>query len=155
MNSNTRRAAAALVVAAALCTTGTAAAETMTVSGKGTYFVNRELMPLANGGAAVQITATTVVSAEPSTTGIMFGECAGLAYLTAEASYASRLYCNFSENGKDRFAIQGDMDPEGGEVKVIGGDGRFKDATGSGKLTAIGEEGGQGRYSYEFKITTP
>jgi len=162
MNSNSnvsRRAvstgAAAILAAAALCATGSAAAETMTVSGKGTYFVNRELLPLANGGAAIHITATTVVSAEPSETGIMFGECAGLAYLAADASYISRLYCNFSENGKDTFAIQGDMRPDGGEVKVIGGGGRFEGATGSGKLTALGEDGGQGRYSYEFKITTP
>jgi hypothetical protein len=150
-----RRAAAAVLAAAALCATGTAVAESTTVKGKGTYFVQRELLPLANGAAALHITATTVVSAEPSESGIMFGECAGLAYLEQDASYRSRIYCNFTENGTDSFAIQGDMDKAGGKIAVIGGSGRFKDATGDGKLTALGEEGGKGRYSYEFTISTP
>ena len=158
MNSKinaSRRTAAALLAAAALCAAGTAAAETMTIKGKGTYFVQRELLPLANGAAALHITATTVVSAEPSDSGIMFGECAGLAYLERDASYRSRIYCNFTENGTDSFAIQGDMDKEGGKITVIGGSGRFENASGDGKLTALGEEGGQGRYSYEFTIATP
>ena len=149
------RIAAAVLAAATLCSAGLAAAETMTVTGKGTYFVNRELMPLADGSAAIHVAATTVVSAEPSASGVMFGECAGLAHLAADSTYKSRMYCNFTENGTDTFAIQGDMTPEGGQVLVIGGSGRYKGATGNGKLKALGEEGGQGRYSYEFQITTP
>ncbi len=159
MNSKTRLSrrlgATAVLAAAALCAAGSASAATTTLSGKGTYFVNRDLLPLANGGAALHIKATTVVSAEPSESGIMFGECAGLAHLAEDATYRSRLYCNFTENGDDSFSIQADNGMDGGEVTVIGGKGRYKGATGSGTLKPLGEDGGQGRYSYEFKITTP
>ena len=151
-----RLSATAALSAAVLCAAGAVSAATTTVNGQGTYFVSRDLLPLANGGAAVHIKATTVVSAQPSDSGLMFGECAGLAHLAEGESYRSRLYCNFTENGSDGFTIQADNGLEGGEVTVIGGSGRFEGATGSGSLKALGEEdGGRGRYSYEFKITTP
>ena len=147
-----------LVIAAmAVGGIGTAAAETVTLTGKGTYFVKRELMPLGNGGAALHTTNTTVVSVEPSESGVMFGECAGLAYLSPDAKMSSRVYCNFADNAKDTFVIQGDLAAagEGGKISVLGGSGKWANATGTGKITPLGEDDNQGRYSYEFKITTP
>ena len=147
--------AASAFLAAVILMPGSAAAGTVTLTGKGTYFVSRDLMPLGNGGAAVHITNTTVVSVQPSETGVMFGECAGLAYLAPDASYTSHIYCNFTENGKDVFVIEGEMSPDGGAIKVVGGSGKWASATGTGTVTPNGEQDDQGLYSYEFQITTP
>lgn len=130
-------------------------AETVTLKGKGTYFVNRDLMPLGNGGAVLHTTNTTVVSVEPSESGVMFGECAGLAYIAPDSSLRSRLYCNFSENGTDTFVVQADLGPKGNGIEVLGGSGRWKDATGTGKVTPVREADQQGFYTYEFHISTP
>lgn len=147
----------AAIALMAFCGITAANAETMTLTGKGTYFVDRDLMPLGNGGAALHTTNTTVVSVEPSESGVMFGECAGLAYLSPESTLSSRVYCNFSENGKDTFVVQADLEAgkPGGKISILGGSGKFANATGSGKITPLGEEDSQGRYSYEFNITTP
>ena len=145
----------AVIAALLVCATAPAMAETVTLKGRGTYFVKRNLMPLSNGGAALHTTNTTVVSVEPSESGVMFGECAGLAYLAPDATVSSRVFCNFSENGKDSFVVQGELSPDGGAIKVIGGSGKWKDATGTGSISPLSENDAEGRYSYEFTITTP
>jgi hypothetical protein len=150
-----RTGVAALVATLVLCLSGTATADTVTLKGRGTYFVHRALMPLGNGGAAVHVTNKTVMSVEPSETGVMFGECAGLAYLTPDAKYASRIYCNFTESAEDTLVVQGDVSPDGGKLAIIGGSGRWKDATGSGKIMPLGEDDEQGRYAYELQVVTP
>jgi hypothetical protein len=45
------------------------------------------------------------------------------------------------------------VSPDGGAIKVVGGSGKWKSATGT--VTPNGEQDGQGLYSYEFTITTP
>jgi hypothetical protein len=146
---------AAVLALVTACGAGTAAAEAVTLKGKGTYFVQRALMPLGNGGAAIHVSNKTVMSVEPSKTGVMFGECAGLAYLSPDAKYASRIYCNFTENANDTLVVQGEVSPDGGKITIIGGSGRWKGATGTGKISALGEEDEQGRYEYELQIVTP
>jgi len=44
--------------------------------------------------------------------------------------------CNFTENGDDSFAIQGNFGKDGGAVKVIGASGRFEGANGDGTITS-------------------
>lgn len=144
--------AAALLL---LCASGSALAASTTLEGKGTYVVHRALMPLADGGAVVHTTASTVASANTTAGGVMFGECAGLAHLSAEGEAKSRVYCNFSQGGEDRFVMEADMGLEGGEIRIIGGSGKWKGATGAGMLKRTGENGGTGTYDYKFDITTP
>lgn len=145
----------AFVVAALVCSSGMVLAASTTVKGKGTYFVQRELMPLADGGAVIHTTASTVASSDSSEGGVLFGECAGLSHLSSEGKAKSRIYCNFTESGKDVFVVEADVSIEGGDVRVIGGSGKFSGATGTGMLKRTGEDGGKGTYDYEFNITTP
>ena len=71
---------------AALCAgaSATTAGETVTYKGTGTYEVMRSLLPLANGGAALHLMNNTVATIEPSESGFMDGDCAGLGYLSPE-----------------------------------------------------------------------
>lgn len=149
---------AALVVSltlALLFVSGVAKAASITIKGKGTYFVTRSLMPLADGGAVLHTSASTVASSDVSEGGVVFGECAGLAHLTSEGQAKTRVYCNFTETGAGVFVVEADVSIDGGEVKVIGGSGKYAGATGSGMLKRTGEGDGQGTYEYQFDITTP
>jgi hypothetical protein len=157
-NTSIRRPLAGLTAIAAvlvICSSGAALAATTTIKGKGTYFVKRALMPLADGGAVIHTTATTVASADSSEGGVLFGECAGLAHVGGDGDAKSRVYCNFTQSGDDVFVVEADMSMEGGSARVIGGSGKWKGATGTGMLKRSGEDGGTGTYQYEFTISTP
>ena len=145
----------ALVAAVLIGASDAAFAAAMTIKGKGTYFVQRELMPLVDGGAVIHTTASTVASSDASDGGVLFGECAGIAHLSSEGKAKGRVYCNFSEGGKDAFVVEADMRLDGGDIRIIGGSGKFGGATGSGMMKRTGESEGSGTYQYEFSITTP
>jgi hypothetical protein len=157
-NTTLRKTLAGFIAAAAVlafCAPGSAVAATTTVKGKGTYFVKRALMPLGDGGAVIHTTATTVASADVSVGGVLFGECAGLVHISGDGQAKSRVYCNFAESDDDVFVIEADMGLEGGAVRVIGGSGKWKGASGTGTLKRTGESDANGTYEYEFNIVTP
>ena len=116
----------------------------------------RVTLPLANGGAAVHLTNDIVAIMEPSPTGYVTGDCAGLGYLSPEGEYSVDAYCSFAETTADAFDIRTTLTPgEGGTVEIIGGRGKWQGATGSGTITPKFSEGNRGSYLYEFTITTP
>ncbi len=131
------------------------AGQTVTYKGTGSFTAHRELMPLANGGAAVHVTNAIVATIEPSKPGFIDGDCAGLGYLAVDGKYSVDTYCTFAETGEDAFDIRAKVDENGGSVEVIGGSGKWSGATGSGKLKSKWHEGARGSYTYEFTITTP
>jgi len=131
------------------------AGEAKTFKGSGTYTVTRMLMPLANGGAAVLLSNDTVATWEPSESGFMNGDCAGLGYISPEGKVSINSICTFAVTAEDGFVIRTDSSVEGGTVKVIGGSGKWKGATGTGKMTRRWIEGSRGSYDYELTISTP
>ena len=141
--------------AALLASSGIALAETVTLKGTGTYSVVRALMPLSNGGAALHLSHDTIATVQPSESGFMSGDCAGLAYISPEGEVSIDSICNFSLNSKDGLVIRGQADLEGSKVEVIGGSGKFTGATGTGTMTRKWVEGNRGSYDYEVKVTTP
>lgn len=154
--SRTSSAAFVVLVASILMgASATTLAASTTLKGKGTYYVQRQLMPLADGGAVLHTTAATVASAGDSEGGVMFGECAGLSHLDSEGKAKGRVYCNFSHGSDDVFVVEADMRLDGGDVRIIGGSGKWSGASGTGMLKRTGEKGGQGTYQYEFNISTP
>jgi hypothetical protein len=144
-----------IVLSALIGVPGDAAAAAAALKGKGTYFVKRTLMPLADGGAVLHTTASTVASSDSSDGGVLFGECAGLAHIDGDGKAKGRIYCNFTEGGKDVFVVEADIGIEGGDVRIIGGSGKWSGASGTGMLKRIGEDGGTGTYLYEFNISAP
>ncbi len=145
-----------LTVVVLALTSLAATAGTTTYTGTGTYQVIRILLPLANGGAAVQLLNDTTATIEPSESGFMEGECAGTGYLSPESEVTMKVLCTYSLNAKDGFVISIDGNPaKGAMVKVLGGSGSFKGATGTGSVKRKFVKGNRGSYEYEFKITTP
>jgi hypothetical protein len=145
---------AALLLAGA--SAGVAAAET-TYSGTGNAVTSYTLLPLANGGAAVQMTNSNVATIAPSDPGFIYGDCAGLGYMPPEKeTMTGTFYCTFRESAADSFDIKGTTEQVGqGTVEIIGGSGKWKDASGSGSFKRKFADGNRTTYDYEFRITTP
>ena len=147
---------AMLVIAAVMLMSSTfSAGETVTYKGMGTYEVMRAVLPLANGGAAIQLSNNIVATIDPSESGFIFGDCAGLGYLTVEGSYSGVVYCTFTETGNDSFDVKGVVREKSGSVEILGGSGKWTGATGKGSVKRKYSAGTQGSYEYEFSITTP
>ena len=141
---------------ASLSASFVASAETITYKGTGTYSVARGLLPLANGGAAIQLVNDTIATIEPSESGFMDGDCAGLGYLSPEGETTLKVICTFALNSTDGFVIGIDGDPaSGAAVQIMGGRGKFDKAAGTGNIRRKFVEGDRGSYEYEFAITTP
>ena len=132
------------------------AGDTVSYTGKGTYVVARALLPLANGGAALQLVNQTVATIEPSESGFMRGDCAGLGYVAPKGKGTLNAVCSFELSAADGFVISVTGDPAAGaQVRVLGGRGRFEKASGTGKIRQTFLEDDRGSYEYEFAITTP
>ena len=132
------------------------AGETVTYKGTGTYSVTRALLPLANGGAVLHLSNSTVAAVQPSESGFMHGQCAGLGYIGPAGESSVKSVCTFDMTVADGFVVSLDGDPKAGaSVKVMGGRGKFDKASGSGSIRQTFLEGDRGSYEFEFKITTP
>ena len=148
-DSRLRCAGAALLLAAA---TG-AGAETVTFTGSATYTAQRELLPLSNGGAAVHVTNRVIGTLQPSeSSGFIFGDCAGLAYISPEGELSIDNLCTLMENDTDGFTLRGRSGVEGGKSEIIGGTGRFEGASGEGRMRRTWIEGNRGSVEYEFRM---
>jgi hypothetical protein len=144
-----------LVMAATPVLEIASAGESVTYRGTGTYVLARTLLPLANGGAVMQLVHETVATIEPSETGFIFGDCAGLGYLTVDGEYTGEVYCTFAENDSDHFDVRGSGKRDSATVEILGGSGKWSGATGTGTLKRKWADGNRGTYEYEFKIATP
>jgi len=131
------------------------AGETVTYKGTGTYEVMRAVLPMANGGAAIHLSHNVVATIDPSESGFIFGDCAGLGYLTVEDRYSGTLYCTFTETGGDSFDLKAVTADDSGSVEIIGGSGKWAEATGKGSVKRKYAAENGGSYLYEFSITTP
>lgn len=131
------------------------AGETVTYRGTGTYDATQVLMPLANGDAVLHLTNDTIATIEPSERGFIFGDCAGLGYITADGKLSTESYCTFRESNEDAFDLHNKVKGDKGSLEVIGGSGKWQGATGTGTVKRKFTEGDRGTYEYELKITTP
>jgi hypothetical protein len=137
-----------------VCTTASAG-ESVTFRGTGTYVVVRTVLPMANGGAAVHLVNDTVATIAPSEIGFIFGDCAGLAYLSPTGKVDTNTYCTFSETAEDSFDAHGQGDGTEGKIEIIGGSGKWTGATGTGTIKRKWAQDNRGTYEYEFTISTP
>ena len=150
-----------LVVGAALALG--ASAETVTYKGSGHYTASRVLLPLVDGGAAFHAENDTIATIAPSEPGFIFGECAGLGYVSSDGVFEVDSYCTWSESAEDGFVTRGvylgkmGQADAGGRLEVIGGTGKWEGAHGQGSLRRryVSESGDRGSYDYEITITTP
>ncbi len=149
-NSTFPASAAAVLLAAAAAG---ASAEPVTFTGSATYTAQRELLPLSNGGAAVHVTNRVIGTLTPSeSSGFIFGDCAGLAYISPEGEVTIDNLCTFMENDEDGFTLRGRAGIDGGKSEIIGGTGRFAGASGEGRMRRTWLEGDRGSVEYEFRM---
>jgi hypothetical protein len=81
--------------------------------------------------------------------------CSGLGYAMIEKAGDIKFYCTFMEIDVDQFDIKGTEKSGETVITVIGGSGRWANATGSGtmKRTATGEA--SSRSTFDLTIDTP
>ena len=154
MWSMLRRVSLLLVTATSFCG-AVSAGEPVTYRGTGNYVVTRVVLPMANGGAAVQLINDTMATISPSESGFIFGDCAGLAYLSPKGDTSTNVYCTFRELGEDSFDLHARGDGTSGSVEIIGGSGKWAGATGTGTVERKWAQDARGTYEYEFMIATP
>ncbi len=75
--------------------------------------------------------------------------------MTVKRIRCGALYCTFTETGDDGFDIKATVHDDSGSVEIIGGSGKWTDATGKGNVKRKYSAGNRGSYDYEFNITTP
>ncbi len=143
-----------LATAASVCAP-VSAGEPVTYRGTGSYVVTRTVLPLASGGAAMHLINDIIATIAPSESGFIFGDCAGLAYLSATGDATTSVYCTFTETGSDSFDLHARGDGADGSVEIIGGSGKWAGATGTGAIKKKWAQDQRGTYEYEFKIATP
>jgi hypothetical protein len=103
-----------------------------------------------------QLSNDVVATIEPSESGVLYGDYAGLGYADVGGEYSARAICTFAETETDGFAIDATVEPGVGDiVKILGGSGKWAGATGDGTLEAKTADTYGGSYSCEFRITTP
>ena len=131
------------------------AGKPVTYRGTGSYVLTRAIMPLANGDAVMHLIHDTIATIEPSESGFIYGDCAGLAHLSVENEYSSQFFCTFTETGGDSFDLRGRDEEDSASVEIIGGSGKWAGATGAGTWKRKWGQDNRGTYEYEIKITTP
>ena len=127
----------------------------MVYRGTGTYVVAQTLMPLGNGGATVQTNSEVILNVGPSESAFLFGNCAGLAYISPAGHLSSTAYCNLMEdlaNGLDVKVLRAGTSMSG---EVIGGWGKWTGATGSVTYRPKADAERGGSFAFAMRVVTP
>ena len=130
-----------------------AMAGTETLTGRVYASVTHNLMPMGNGSAAIVSETVGIVAMGGDSPMVYQLTCVGLGIQDTEDKFTSNLYCTFKHNENDRFDIEGRVKDGKGNLKVIGGSGRYAGATGKGSYVPSAE-GEEGLGLVKFKIKT-
>jgi hypothetical protein len=114
-------------------------------------------MPMANGGTVVTANVTGVgamITASVSNPILLKLRCSGLGY-TVNNTGNIEFYCTFMENEVDQFDVKGTETSGETAITVIGGSGRWVNATGSGTLKRASTGTNSSNTTFELTIETP
>ncbi len=147
-------------LAGALCVILPAASNAASMTFKGTASTSstQVQMPLANGGTVVTANATGVAAmiGDSAPNPILLGlRCSGLGYAMNAEHGSIELYCTFIENDADQFDVKGIEKSGETVITVIGGSGRWANATGSGTLKRTATSENSSRSTFDLMINTP
>lgn len=134
-------------------------AETIKYTGTVSGHPVKHLMPLGNGDAVLTMQSIGVIALSGTPPTINTMKCSGLGYQTVDDKTTTDFYCNIAENDEDSFDIKGtasEVNNEAdGSFKVIGGSGKWKDATGKGKFIRYDKTDTSNKMFLEMEITKP
>ena len=128
------------------------AAETLS----GTYaevITSSQELALANGDAlTMAVTKGSATFGDPSNPGILSGDC--IVYILVKAGvYGDSGHCNWRESDKGSYVINFKTGPEGtGTFDIVGGDGKWKGASGSGSYAGTWGEDDRFGGTFEAKF---
>ena len=120
----------------------------------------KHLMPLGNGDAVLIIEVAGVVALSGNPPSMATLSCSGMGLQKTDSSTSADFYCNMKENEEDSFDFKGKSSETAdgksqGTFDVVGGSGKWKDATGKGKFVRIEKSGDANKTSFVMDITTP
>ena len=151
MNKLTSLKLISMVMVLIITNTAMAAAETLT--GRVYASVTHNLMPLGNGSAAINTETVGIVAMGGDSPMVYKLTCIGLGIQDTEDKFTNNVYCTFKRNENDRFDIEARLIDGKGNLKVIGGSGRYAGASGKGSYVPSAE-GEEGLGLVKFKIKT-
>jgi len=102
----------------------------------------KHLMPLGNGDAVliIEIAGIVALSDNPPTLSAL--TCSGMGLEKADSSTSTDFYCNIKASDEDSFDLKGKATETAdgqsqGSFDVVGGSGKWANATGKGKFNRI------------------
>ncbi len=102
----------------------------------------KHLKPLGNGDAVliIEVAGIVALSGNPPTMGTL--TCSGMGIETPDENTTTDFYCNIKENGEDSFDLKGKATETAdgqsqGSFDVVGGSGKWANATGKGKFNRL------------------
>ena len=131
------------------------AEERNTYKGMGRSSGTEHTMSLANGETVVWATSEGVATISTDTPALLNTKCVSLGLIDTKNKYSSDFYCTMRENNKDSFDLKGKEFSKEGTFQIIGGSGKWKGATGSGKFKLVTYDEHAGAYTFEMTVTTP
>ena len=131
----------------------TAMAATETLTGRVYATATHTLMPMGSGNAAISEEIVGIVAIGGDSPLIYNLTCIGLGIQDTENKFINNVYCTFKRNDNDSFDIEGKVIDGKGNLKVIGGSGKYAGATGKGSYVRSAD-GGEGLGLVKFKIKT-
>ena len=145
---------------ALLCIT-TSAFAGQTTKYTGTVYASpvKHLMPLGNGDAVliIEVAGIVALSDNPPTMGTL--ACTGMGLQKADNTTSTDFYCNLKQNDEDSFDFKGNAtetdDKSKGSFDVIGGSGKWANATGKGKFKRTLKTEGGSKSVLEVEISVP
>ena len=133
-------------------------AASMSFTGSASTSSTQVQMPLANGATVVTANATGVAALMGDSTPnpiLLRLRCSGLGYAMNESDGNIELYCTFMENDVDQFDVKGTEKSGETIITVIGGSGRWANATGSGTLKRTATSENSSTSTFDLTINTP
>ncbi len=136
------------------------AAETTKYTGTVYASPVKHLMPLGNGDAVlvIELAGIIALSDNPPTLGTLV--CTGMGLQKADSSTSTDFYCNIKQNDEDSFDFKGNAaettdGKSKGSFDVIGGSGKWANATGKGKFKRLMKTDTGTKTVLEVEITVP
>ena len=132
-------------------------AASTTYTGSASISSTQVQMPMANGGTVVTANVTGVgamITASVSNPILLKLRCSGLGY-TVNNTGNIEFYCTFMENEVDQIDVKGTETSGETAITVIGGSGRWVNATGSGTLKRASTGTNSSNTTFELTIETP
>ena len=132
-----------------------AQAETKTYTGMGNMERNELTMKLGGGQTVFNVWSEGLVTISTTPPDMMRAKCMGLGLIAAKGKSEIDVYCTFRTGTKHAIDFKAKAGHKSGTAEVIGGSGKWKDASGTVVFERQPALENRSRFFYKMTITTP